>query len=174
MKRLLAIYDRLLEGMAVLAAALLVADAVLITADVLTRNLELGFGIPGVIELTEYGLYLVTVLAAPWALRLGAHVAVEIVVDAVAPTVAHAAEKLANLVGLGVSTTLLYAGGLAAWKAFDGGRLVFKTFIFPEWWLLAPLPFCAAVLGIEFLVRLAGLRKTVHDPLAADRGAGGG
>lgn len=173
MKRLLAIYDRLLECMAVLAAALLVADALLITADVLTRNLALGFGIPGVIELTEYGLFLVTVLAAPWALKLGAHVAVEIVVDAIPPAFARGAERLANLVGLGVSGALLYAGTLAAWKSFDGGRLVFKTFVFPEWWLLAPLPFCAAILGIEFLARLGDLRKPPRSTLAADQLPGG-
>lgn len=174
MIRLLALYDRLLEAMAVLAAAILTADALLITADVATRNLNLGFGIPGVIELTEYGLYLVTVLAAPWALKLGAHVTVEIVVDAVPPAAARAAEKLANLVGLGVSLVLIYAGSLAAWKAFDGGRLVYKTFIFPEWWLLIALPLCALILAIEFLIRLGGLRRPPPDPLAAERGAGGG
>ena len=174
MRRLLAIFDRLLEAMAVLAAAILVADALLITADVLTRNLELGFGIPGVIELTEYGLYVVTVLAAPWALKLGAHVAVEIVVDAVGPGLQRTAERLSNLVGLAVSASLLYAGLLAAWKSFSGGNMVFQTFVFPEWWLLTPLPICAAILGIEFLARLCGLRTPVHDPVTADRGAGGG
>lgn len=173
MKRLLAIYDRLLIGMAVLAAAVLVVDALLITADVLTRNLSLGFGIPGVIELTEYGLYLVTVLAAPWALQLGAHVAVEIVVDTISPRLARVAERLANLVGLGVSGALLYAGALAAWKSFAAGRLVFKTFVFPEWWLLAPLPFCAAILGFEFLFRLGGLRSTSKSSVAAEQLPGG-
>ncbi|MEX0922137.1 MAG: TRAP transporter small permease [Rhodovibrionaceae bacterium] len=174
MIRLLALYDRLLEAMAVLAAAILVVDALLITADVAARNLALGFGIPGVIELTEYGLYLVTVLAAPWALRLGAHVAVEIVVDALPETAARSAEKLSNLVGLGVSLALLYAGSLATWKSFDGGRLVYKTFIFPEWWLLIALPFCALILAIEFIARLGGIRAAPRDPLAAERGAGGG
>lgn len=174
MRRLLAIYDGLLDAMAVVAAAILVADALLITADVLSRNLALGFGIPGAIELTEYGLYVVTVLAAPWALKLGAHVAVEIVVDTVGPRARRNAERLSNLVGLAVSASLLYAGALATWKSFSGGNMVFQTFVFPEWWVLAPLPVCAAVLGIEFLARLSGLRPPAQDPLTADRGAGGG
>lgn len=176
--RALRLFDRMLDAMAVLAAVLLFATTLLIALDVLQRNLDLGFGVPGIIEISEYALYLITFLGAPWALRLGAHVAVEIVVDSLPRRWAAAAERLAGAIGLAASLGLVYGGALATWKSFIAGRLVFKTFVFPEWWLLAPLPIAGLILAIEFALRLAGARTPTPHATEGDglneRGAGGG
>jgi len=151
-------YDRLLDVMAAVAAALLVLVALAISLDVVLRNLNFGYGVTGVIELTEYALYAVTILGTPWALRLGAHVAVEIFVEYMPAGTRRVAAVLADLVGLGVAVGLVWAGWLAAGRGLSSGRLVFKTFIFPEWWLLVPLPAMGLFLVIEFLLRLASVR----------------
>ena len=31
------------------------------------------------------------------------------------------------------------------------GSMVFKTLVFPEWWLFVPVPLCFALLAVEFL-----------------------
>lgn len=148
-------YDRLLNALAVAAGLMLVGIVTMISTDIMLRVVGIGKGIPGVIEFTEYGLYGITVLGAAWALRLGAHVAVEFVVDALPRIPRRIAGWFANGIGLAASLTLVYAGTLATWRSFDGARLVFRTYIFSEWWLLAPLPIGALVLAVEFLRILA-------------------
>ncbi|MDF1750262.1 MAG: TRAP transporter small permease [Alphaproteobacteria bacterium] len=152
------LFDRLIDGLAVLAACILFMITVLIAFDALTRHIPMVPRLNGVIELTEYALYIVTVLASPWALRLGAHIMVEIVVDALSPKWKGYAAVMANLIGLIVAATLIYAGGLATWKAYMAGTLVFKSFVFPQFWLLLPLPIGACLLLIEFILRLSGIR----------------
>jgi TRAP-type C4-dicarboxylate transport system permease small subunit len=34
--------------------------------------------------------------------------------------------------------------------------MVFKTLVFPEWWLFVPVPLCFALLAVEFLRRMLG------------------
>ena len=34
--------------------------------------------------------------------------------------------------------------------------MVFKSVVFPEWWLYAPVPLCFGLLAVEFVRRLAG------------------
>ena len=116
--RAVRLFDRLIDGLAVLAACILFAITFLIAFDALTRHIPFAPRLNGVIELTEYALYIVTVLASPWALRLGAHIMVEIVTDSLSPKGKSVAAILVNLIGLIVSATLIYAGGLATWKAW--------------------------------------------------------
>ena len=87
MQRFEAAYGRLLDALALLACALVFAMTVMICADVLLRNVRI---IPHVVglewsnEVSEAMLYLVTLLTAPWLLRCGQHVRVDIVLRAVA------------------------------------------------------------------------------------------
>jgi hypothetical protein len=36
--------------------------------------------------------------------------------------------------------------------------MIFKSVVFPEWWLYTPVPLCFGLLAIEFLRRLAARR----------------
>ena len=81
-------WGKVLEAFALAACALLGVMTLMICADVLLRNVAL---IPGVDalpwsnELSETTLYLVTMLAAPWLLREGRHIRVDIVLRAIPP-----------------------------------------------------------------------------------------
>jgi TRAP-type C4-dicarboxylate transport system permease small subunit len=163
--RAVRLFDRLIDGLAALAACILLGITFLIAFDALTRHISFAPRVNGVIELTEYALYIVTVLASPWALRLGAHIMVEIVVDTVSPSWKARFAFLANLIGLIVAATLIYAGGLATWKAYSAGTLVFKSFVFPQFWLLLPLPIGACLLFVEFMLRLSGIRGRIPPTL---------
>src|SRR5450830_1452401 len=78
MERLSLDYGRVLDGMLLTSCALLFAMTFVIGFDVLLRNVGAG-GIPPSNELSEYGLYLITILAAPGLLRHGQHIRIDIV-----------------------------------------------------------------------------------------------
>src|SRR5262249_10473698 len=86
MNRLEAAYGRLLEGLGLVACALIFGMTLMICADVLLRNVRLVPGLAGLEwsnEISEAMLYLVTMLTAPWLLRRGQHIRVDIVLRAV-------------------------------------------------------------------------------------------
>ena len=74
MKSLSDLYDNLLEKLFLAACAVLFLMMLMICADVFLRNVPLVsslHGLPWADEMSEYMLYLITMLAAPWLLRQG-------------------------------------------------------------------------------------------------------
>ena len=143
-------YDRLLQGLAALAAMLLGASALAITVDVVGRNVGVGT-LPWILEVSEYVLPLATFLVAPWLLRRNEHVRLDILLRAW-PRLGH----VTNVIGLAVSAVLVLYGVRTILNSADQGAMVFKSVVFPEWWLYAPVPLCFGLLAVEFMRRLAG------------------
>ncbi len=52
----------------------------------------------------------------------------------------------------------------AALKSQQSAALSIKTLVMPEWWFLAPLPVCFALLAIEFVFRMRRLRTRERGP----------
>ena len=65
-----------------LAALTLLAMVVMVTADIILRNLT-RTGFPWANEVSEYALYVITLLTAPWLLRRGQHVRIDLVLTLV-------------------------------------------------------------------------------------------
>ena len=81
MDRLSGAYGRLLNGLALVACAILFSMTLMICADVLLRNTSIIPGLRGIAwsnEVSEATLYLVTMLTAPWLLRQGRHIRVDV------------------------------------------------------------------------------------------------
>ncbi len=153
-------FGTLIEGLALLASACLLAMVAIICADVLTRNVAvpgLPRGIAWSNEISELLLYAITLLAAPWLLREGRHIRVDIVLRAVPKRAAYACEWIADALGLVSCLWLVVYGSGAAWQSFQGNALSIKTLVMPEWWFLAPLPTCFALLAVEFVFRMRRL-----------------
>ena len=108
MRRLNELYRRLLDWMAVAGALLILAMMLMITVDVGWRAFG-GRGIGWVGEASEYILYLSTFLAAPWLLRLGRHVRLDLVLRALPPQMGWLLEWLTDIVGLLVCAGLTLA-----------------------------------------------------------------
>jgi len=144
------LYDRLLQGLAACAAVLLGASALAITLDVVGRNVGLGT-LPWILEVSEYVLPLATFLVAPWLLRRNEHVRLDILLRAW-PGLGH----VTNVIGLAVSAVLVLYGVRTILNSAQQGAMVFKSVVFPEWWLYAPVPLCFTLLAVEFVRRLAG------------------
>jgi TRAP-type C4-dicarboxylate transport system permease small subunit len=150
--RLSAIFGRLFDALAAVAALLLFAMVVLVTADIVMRNTaRVGFAWAN--EITEYALYLTTLLTAPWLLRRGQHVRIDMALVLVPPSAAWAMEALADIVGFAACLILVWYGSVMTLQSARLSSLTIKNLVFPEWWLLAPLPVCFALLAIEFFFR---------------------
>ena len=164
-------YARVLELCGLAAGCTIAVMALAITADVLIRNLALG-NLPWLLEVSEYALYLTTFLAAPWVLRLGAHVRVDLLLNVAPPPVAKGLEILADMVGAVISLVLFWYGLLAALDSYAVNARFDKELVVSEWWLLMAIPLCSMLLVIEFALRigrvLAG--EQVQPPALADDG----
>ena len=160
-------FGALFEGLALLASVALLAMVAIICADVLTRNVAvpgLPRGVAWSNEISELLLYGMTLLAAPWLLREGRHIRVDIVLRALPKRAAYACEWIADAIGLVSCGWIVVYGSSAAWKSFQGGALSIKTLVLPEWWFLAPLPTCFALLAVEFVFRMRRLARADVGP----------
>jgi TRAP-type C4-dicarboxylate transport system permease small subunit len=160
MDRIEAGYGRALEVLALLGAALILAMTLMICADVLLRNLRI---IPGVVglewsnELSEGMLYLITMLTAPWLLRRGQHIRVDIVLRAVPKPVGWCFEWIADALGLLCCAAIAYYAARAALASYQAGSMSIKTLVTPEWWLLSALPISFLLLAVEMAFRMRRL-----------------
>ena len=91
-------YGRVLDALLVLAAGLILVMALVIGGDVVLRNLSTR-GLPWSAEISEDILYLVTLFAAPWLLRQGQHIRVDILLRVLPRPLAWALEWVGDLLG---------------------------------------------------------------------------
>ena len=148
-------YRGVLHAGAVVAALLLGALALLVTGDVVARNLGLGT-LPWIIEVSEYSLPLATFLVAPWLLSRSEHVRLDTLITALPPAAGRVLERIADGVGLLICVVFVVYGTKAIASSAQQGSMVIKAIVFPEWWLYAPVPVCFALLAIEFVRRMLG------------------
>lgn len=165
MERLSQVYGRLLDGMLLAACLLLLAMTFLIGLDVLLRNVEAG-GIPPSNELSEYSLYLITILAAPGLLRRGQHIRIDIVLLALPPRVAWALEWVGDIVGIVCCLYFVWYGVRVTLASYLAGSVSIKTLVLPEWWILVAMPVCFLMVAIEFIFRMRQLALAERMPRA--------
>jgi TRAP-type C4-dicarboxylate transport system permease small subunit len=147
-------------GLAALSIGIIVA---MVCYDVIGRNLGLN-SLPWIVEITEYMLPLVTLLAAPWLLFRAEHVRLDLLTNALPPAALRALDRLAAGVGLAVCAVIVwYAVKLIA-DSMSIHAMVMKSLVFPEWWLFVPVPLSFGLMAVECARRL--LRPEPHQPLA--------
>ena len=160
-------YGRLLAGLSLAGCAVLLLTMLVICADVLLRNVPLAPGMLGVSwanEATEYALYLITMLTAPWLLRQGMHIRVDVLLRALPRRLAWYCEWLVDSIALTCCLTIAYYGVKAVLSSHAIGGMVVKVLSIPEWWLLAPLPVAFMLLAIEVLFRMQRLHAAERGP----------
>ena len=167
MDRLEAAYGKLLEALALAACALVFGMTLMICADVLLRNVRIVPGLVGLEwsnEISESMLYLITMLTAPWLLRKGQHIRVDIVLRAVPKRVGWVFEWIVDVLGLACCLVITYYGARAALASFKAGSVSIKTLVTPEWWLLSVLPVAFLALSLEMLFRMRRLALGERSP----------
>jgi TRAP-type C4-dicarboxylate transport system permease small subunit len=132
-------FDLLVDALALVAAALVVLLTALILLDIAARYLRL-FSLPWSLEASEYMLYAITFLGAPWVLREEGHIAIELVLERLPPLWRARIRRLTDALGAVVCALLLYYSCRVAWRSYDAGTMVRKSFEFPEWYVFAGVP----------------------------------
>jgi TRAP-type transport system small permease protein len=156
------IFDLMLVTFAGVACACVIALSVGMTCDVIMRNVGWG-SIPGVLDASEFAVMLIAFLGAPWVLRHGGHVQVDVFTQMVPPRLQRTLQFLCETIGIAVSGMLLAYGIVLGSAAYSENARVIRTFIFPEWWVYAVVTLSAAMLLIEFVRRLFRLARIARD-----------
>ena len=167
MNRVAELYGRFLAGLALVGCAVLLLTMLVICADVLLRNVRVVpgvLGVPWANEVTEYALYFITVLTAPWLLRQGQHIRIDVLLRVIPRRLAWYCEWAVDLIALACCVTIAYYGVKAVFSSLAIGGTVVKVLSVPEWWLLAPLPAAFALLAIEVLFRMQRLYAAERGP----------
>lgn len=146
--------DRLIDALAIVAGALLCALVVLIMVDVIARYLR-WFSLAWGLEASEYVLYAITFLGAPWVLREQGHIAIEMVVERLSERGRRKARRVADALGAVVCAILLVFACRVAWQSYASGTMVHKSFVFPEWLVFAGMPPIFLILLALYLRSLA-------------------
>jgi TRAP-type C4-dicarboxylate transport system permease small subunit len=155
-------FERLLSALSTLFAIALGVLVAAMCLDVAIRWASTG-SLSWVTELTEYVIYGGTFLAAPWVLRQGGHVRVDILLLHLPRRWAIALERLLDGIGILLSLLLAFYGAVAVRDAWRDNMIQFKTWNTPEWLLLLPIPIGCTLLAIEFALRALRVPGVVKD-----------
>lgn len=163
--RLVRAYDRVVDGLAAVAAVIIGMCAVLIVVDVSIRTL--GFSPPAyTIALVEYGLLYVAMLAAPWLLRTRRHVYIDAVVSHLPRPLEAAVSSLGYLVSIVTCLTFALISAQLLLAAVGSGIVDERGVDMPLWSLYLPLPIGFGLVAVEFarmLVSRELMHRTRHD-----------
>lgn len=149
--------DLVIDALALAAALLLCALVVLILVDVAARYLR-WFSLAWGLEASEYMLYAITFLGAPWVLRSRDHIAIELVVEHLPGRARRAAHLGADVLGAAVCAALFFFACRVLWRSYQAGTMVHKSFVFPEWLVYAGMPPVFLILLVLYLRSLARAR----------------
>ncbi|WP_103333232.1 TRAP transporter small permease [Pseudotabrizicola formosa] len=154
------LYDRLVDGMALTAAILLVWLMVAVTASVVMRNLG-AQPFAWLFTSTEYAMLYITMLGAPWLVRQRGHVHIELVTAAL-PAPARIA--LSRAVAAACTLICLYLG----WKGYQlvqtnlaRGDFDVRSYYFPRWLLTIAFPVSFGLMAVE-CARFVFGREVMH------------
>jgi TRAP-type C4-dicarboxylate transport system permease small subunit len=164
-------FDRVMVFLASLAAASIGLFAILIPLDLLLRILGWG-NMWWLYEGIEYTLYVGVFIAAPWVLRQGAHVRVDVLVSNLPRAVAARMEQALNVAGAVISGALCYYGALIMVADIAENSIPDKLLIIPNAWMMAVFSLAFLMLVIEFLLRIRRAGEALDQEETAKTEAG--
>lgn len=143
------LYTGLINGLAVLAALLIVFAVGLVILNVASR--ALGYGpIQVSIAATEYILLYFTLFSAPYLLNTRGHVMVDVVVSRLTGLPRRILEAAIYLIGIAVSVVFAFVSVQIMLEAIERGWFDERSVDVPYWVLYAAFPLCFGLLALEF------------------------
>jgi TRAP-type C4-dicarboxylate transport system permease small subunit len=157
-------YRALLYGMAWLGAFLIAAMMVIITVDVVVRNL--GYQSSAhFFTFTEYALLIVPCLGAPWLAREKGHIYVEILLLSLRPRLRAAMTVLIGLLCITVCLVIAWYGFDVALRDYLQNEKDVRSMDFPRWIVIGFIPLSFFMMAIEF-ARFLWRRENFLAPLS--------
>ena len=157
-------YDAVLYGMAYIAAFLMAAMMVIITVDVVLRNI--GYQSSAhFFTFTEYALLVIPCMGAPWLAREKGHIYVEILLMALAPRLRAWMTVLVGLLCIGVCLVIAWYGFDITLNNFVQNEKDVRSLDMPRWMVVGWIPLSFLMMAIEF-ARFLWRRENFLAPLA--------
>jgi C4-dicarboxylate transporter DctQ subunit len=157
-------YDAILYGMAYLAAFLLVAMMVVITLDVVIRNL--GYQSSAhFFTFTEYALLIVPCMGAPWLAREKGHIYVEILLMSLPERTRARMTTLVGVICVAVCLVVAWFGFQVALNDFLQDEKDVRSMDMPRWLIVGWIPLSFLMMAIEF-ARFLWRRENFLAPLS--------
>ena len=164
MKHVAKAYDAILYGMAYLAAFLLVAMMVVITLDVVIRNL--GYQSSAhFFTFTEYALLIVPCMGAPWLAREKGHIYVEILLMSLPERTRARMTMLVGVICVAVCLVVAWFGFQVALSDFLQDEKDVRSMDMPRWLIVGWIPLSFLMMAIEF-ARFVWRRENFLAPLS--------
>lgn len=145
-------------ALAYFACALIPCMFIMITVDVSIRS----FGLRPPLftsSVVEYALLYLAMCSAPFLVRERGHVVIEALVAVMPDGIRKPLAKLVYLICGLASFLFTYLCGGIFWDYWIGGELDVRGIDMPYWLQFLPLPLCFALIGMEFMMYLAGIRS---------------
>ncbi len=154
------LYNRLVDGFAIVSGLMLVWLMVAVVASVLIRNF--GAQPPAwLFTSTEYSLFYLTLLGAPWLVREKGHVYVEVAISHLPPKILNVLSRFVMLICAAICFVLAWKGLELAISNYQGRDYDVRTYFIPMWIFTVTYPISFALMGIEF-ARFIISRNTFH------------
>ncbi len=164
LRKILSIFDYLLDGMAFLAGIILVFIMLSVCVDVIMRYF---FSRPliWVTEITEALLLYITFLGTAWLLRKEGHVKVDIIFNRLSLRTRSCLGVIGSLIGIVISLSLIWYGFYVTWDYYQRGIYDPTALELPLAAVIIIIPIGGLMLFVQFLRRTW---KYVEDMLGKD------
>ncbi len=160
MRPLLRVYTALLNGMAVIAGLMLVWLMVAVVLTVMLRNLGLQPA-AWLFVSTEYFMFYLTLLGAPWLVRQRGHVHIEMLTATLSPTALQVVSRGVALLCVAVCLVLTWKGFDLVMTNLERRDFDVRAYFFPKWILTLAYPISFGMMAIEFTRFVLG-RQILH------------
>ncbi len=159
-------FDRFLNLLAILAGLMLVALTILICLDVTARYFRL-FAMPWSLDVAKYLLYGITFFGAPWLLRDGGHITIDLFITGLSSNARRKVQTISYYFGAVVSLVLTFYACRIVYTSWSQKVMINETFVFPEWYLFALAPPIFLILFLTFVrLQFGGeVPKPDHDEI---------
>jgi TRAP-type C4-dicarboxylate transport system permease small subunit len=154
------------KALAVLSGVLLGLTAIAIVLDVIARSVGLQPP-PWTIAGSEFIMLYVTVLGAPYMVRIKGHVFVEALIMTLPARARRVIEKIIYALCLALSLFLAWYALNATINAFATGDFDMRGFDMPWGWVYGPMTLGLFLTGLEFLRYLIGSDSMYADDAIA-------
>lgn len=155
MRYLVKLYDAVVIGLAILAGMMLVWLMIAVIASVVQRNLGMQPA-AWLFVSTEYAMFYLTLLGAPWLLRHRGHVYIELVTAALPKTALNWFSRFVSLIGMLVCVYMAFKGAELVGLNLARRDLDVRAYFFPTWILNIAFPISFGLMAIEFLKFVVG------------------
>jgi len=143
------VYEKFLQAMVVLAGMTLVWLMLAVVISVIQRNLGIQSWAWLFIS-TEYGMFYLTLLGAPWLVRKRGHVHIELLTASLPGRYLNAFSRLIALLAALICLIMALKGLELVMTNIERGDLDIRAYFFPTWILSLAFPISFALMTVEY------------------------